>query len=633
MNSRPENGRVLRFDVFELDLRASELRKRGVKLRLQGQPLQVLAALLKRAGDLVTREELREQIWPSDTFVDFDHSLHNAIARLREVLGDSAESPRYIETLHRRGYRFIAPVQGAEVESAAVVVQTAPSGEAGARPNGYRSALVLSALTLAVAALALWAVRASSIRASAAHPLDSIAVLPLNNLTGDPSQDYFVDGMTDELITELAKVGTLRVISRTSVMQYKGTKKALPEIARELNVDAVVEGSVTRSGQRVRITAQLLDAPTDRHLWAETYERDLGDVLKLQSSVAETIAQQVRAQLTPQQQARLRGARTVDPEAYEAYLRGRYYLTNQYTMAQPLNSAKGYFEESVRKDPNFALGYSGLADTYVYLAFFGQGQVPPDRAYRSAKDALQKAAQLDDSIGEIHDTLGLLNWRFEWNWEGAEKEFNEAIALAPSYSCAHEDRALFLSFMGRRDEAMAEIAKSNELDPGPGSSMVESNSYYLLRDYEKLVAQSRKGVASYPNEWVEHYLLGAGYEGTGQTLQAIAEYRKAEELSEGDLYATASLALVYAGSGRKADAQKMLRDLQDKAKTIYVSPYLLATLYAGLGNRDRAFEFLEKAYQEKSLEFSWQLKTDLRLDNLRSDPRFENLLRRVGLTA
>jgi TolB-like protein/DNA-binding winged helix-turn-helix (wHTH) protein/Flp pilus assembly protein TadD len=632
MSSQLETNCVFRFDVFELDIRVGELRKRGVKLRLQGQPLQVLATLLKRAGDLVTREQLREQIWPSDTFVDFDHSLHNAIARLREVLGDSAEAPRYIETLHRRGYRFIAPVQGAEVQADSVPVRTEPSGETGAKPHGYRSVVALATLVLAFAGLSLWAVRASEHRASAAHPLDSIAVLPLNNLTGDPSQEYFVDGMTDELITELAKVGTLRVISRTSVMRYKGTKKSLPEIARELNVEAVVEGSVTRSGQRVRITAQLLHAPSDRHLWAETYERDLGDVLKLQSSVAETIAQQVRAQLTPQQRAQLRSARAVDPEAYEAYLRGRYYLTNQYTMTQPLNSAKSYFEESVRKDPGFALGYSGLADAYVYLAFYGQGQLPPDRAYRSAKDALQKAVQLDDSIGEVHDTLGQLNWRFDWNWEGAEKEFNESIALAPSYSCAHEDRALFLSFMGRRDEALAEVAKSNELDPGPGSSMVESAVYYQLRDYERLVEQSRKGVASYPNEWVEHYLLGVGYEATGRSLEAISEYLKAVELSEGNLDAKAALAHAYAAAGRRADADKILHDLQEKSKTAYVSPYFIATVYAGLGDKERAFAFLEKAYQEKSLELGWQLKADLRLDNLRADPRFENVLHRVGLT-
>jgi len=622
--------RVLRFDRFELDVRASELRKHGVKLRLQGQPLQVLATLLKRAGDLVTREELRAQIWPADTFVDFDHSLHNAIARLRETLGDSAETPRYIETLPRRGYRFIAPVEGVEIQAPERSAASEQAGEAPAkvRQSRTRAALALTLLILAATGSAFWLVRAVSRPTNAVPRLRSIAVLPLDNLSGDPSQEYFADGMTDELITDLAKVSTLRVISRTSVMRYKGTKKGLPEIAKELHVDGIVEGSVMRSGQRVRITAQLLQASTDQHLWAETYERDLGDVLRLQSQVAQAIARQVRAQLTPQQQARFRSAGLVNPGAYEAYLRGRYYLSNQFTMAKPLNMAKSYFEESIRKDPGFALAYSGLADSYVYLAFFGQ--LSPELAYRSAKEALRKALELDDSIGEAHDTLGLLSWRFEWNWDAAEREFNHAIALAPSYSCAHEDRAEYLSFIGRRADALAEMAKSNELDPGPSSAMTESGAYYQLRDYESLVETSRRGVASYPNEWVEHQSLGVGYEGTGKRLEAISEYQKAIEISDGDQGATASLAHAFAVIGRRAEAEKILRDLEQKSKSAYVSPYTMATVYAGLGEKDKAFEFLERAYQERSLDISWHLKADLRIDNLRSDPRFQDLVRRVG---
>jgi tetratricopeptide (TPR) repeat protein len=420
------------------------------------------------------------------------------------------------------------------------------------------------------------------------------------------------------------------VISRTSVMRYKGTKKGLPEIAKELNVDGIVEGSVMRSGNRVRITAQLLNAPTDKHLWAESYERDLGDVLRLQNEVAQAIAQQVRAQLTPQQQAQFRSAGSVNPNAYEAYLRGRYYLSNQFTMAKPLNMAKSHFEDSIQKDPGFALAYSGLADSYVYLAFFGQGQLPPDRAYRSAKEALRKAVELDDSIGEAHDTLGLLSWRFEWNWDAAEREFNRAIALAPSYSCAHEDRAVYLSFIGRRAEALAEIAKSNELDPGPSSAMTESATYYQLRDYQSLVEASRRGVVASPNEWTEHYSLGVGYEGTGKLLEAISEYQKAIEISNGDHDATASLAHAFAAIGKRAEAEKILHDFERKSKSGYVSPYRIATIYAGLGEKDKALELLERAYREKSLDISWHLKADLRIDNLRSDPRFQELVRRVG---
>jgi TolB-like protein/DNA-binding winged helix-turn-helix (wHTH) protein/Flp pilus assembly protein TadD len=622
--------RVLRFDTFELDLRAGELRKRGVKLRLQGQPVQLLAILLQSAGNLVTREELRSQLWPADTFVDFDHSLHNAIARLRETLGDSAETPRYIETLPRRGYRFIALVEGVETQGPE---RSAPSEQASEAPASVRqsktrAALAVTLLILAATGSVFWLARAVSRPTSAAPRLRSIAVLPLENLTGDPSQESFADGMTDELITDLAKVSALRVISRTSVMRYKGTKKGLPEIARELNVDGIVEGSVMRSDQRVRITAQLLQGSTDQHLWAETYERDLGDVLKLQSQVAQAIVLQVRAQLTPQQQARFRSAGSVNPDAYEAYLRGRYYLSNQFTTEQPLNRAKSYFEESIRKDPGFALAYSGLADSYVYLAFFRQ--LSPEGAYRPAKEALRKALELDDSIGEAHDTLGLLSWRAEWNWNAAEQEFNQAIALAPSYSCAHEDRAVYLSFIGRRAEALAEIAKSSELDPGPSSAMAESAVYYQLRDYESLVEAGRRGVVSYPNEWVEHYTLGVGYEGTGKLLEAISEYQKAIEISNGDHDAIASLAHAFAAIGRRAEAEKILHDFERKAKSDYVSPYVIATIYAGLGEKDKAFAFLERAYQERSLDISWHLKADLRIDNLRSDLRFQDLVRRVG---
>jgi tetratricopeptide (TPR) repeat protein len=436
--------------------------------------------------------------------------------------------------------------------------------------------------------------------------------------------------MTEELITELSRIQALKVISRTSVMEYKGSKKHLPQIAHELGVDGIVEGSVIREGDQVRVTVQLLDGSNDRHLWSEEYQRPLRGVLNLQREVAQAITQQIRIELTPEQQGRLGSARAVNPEAYEAYLRGRYYLSNQFTMAKPLNMAKSYFEEAIQKDPGFALAYSGLADSYVYLMFFGQGQLPVDQGYRSAKEALRKALELDNSIGEAHDTLGILSWRFDWDWDGAEREFNRAIELAPSYSCAHEDRALFLSFMGRRAEAIAEVAKSVELDPGPSSVLAESGVYYQLRDYERLVEVSRRGVASNPGEWVEHNSLGIGYEATGKRLEAVSEYQKAIELSDGDQDATAALAHAYAAMGRRAEAEKILRDLEQKAKSGDASPYILATIWAGLGDKDRAFELLEKASRERSLDLSWFLNADFRIDSLRSDPRFQALRQRVG---
>lgn len=626
-------SRVLRFDSFELDVRAGELRKAGVKLRLQGQPIQVLAALLNNAGELVTLEQLRAQVWTADTFVDFDHSLHNAVARIREVLGDSAESPRYIETLPRRGYRYIGPVADFRTPRSATEIGPHASQPLTlvAAPKRKRilvvvfGAIVLGALfTLGLVASTTWRNLHSK---AAVLPIQSLAVLPLDNLSGDPSEEFFADGMTDQLITDLAKVSSLRVISRTSVMQYKGAKKSLPAIARELNVDAIVEGSIVRSGPRVRVTAQLVRARTDQHLWAESYDRDLGDILKLQGEVADAIAQQVRAQLTPNQQSQLRSAHVVNPAAYDDYLRGRLYFTNEFTKPDSLRKAQHYFEDAIQKDSNFALAYAGLADTYVYLAYTGALQ--KDLAHRSAMNALAKALQLDDSIGEAHDTLGVLSAFFDWDWETADREFNRAIALAPSYSCAHEDRAIFLALVGRRAESLAEIAKIEQLDYGFSAANAESWAYYDLRDYPRLIDSSRRALLLDPKDWFQHYTLGVGYEGTGKLQEAIAEYQKAIEMSGGSQQPTVALAHAFATVGKKAEAKKMLRDVESNSKAT-ASSYTVATIYAGLGENDKALESLEKARSEKSFQIL-SLKSDLLLDTLRPDPRFQDILRRMNL--
>jgi TolB-like protein/DNA-binding winged helix-turn-helix (wHTH) protein/Flp pilus assembly protein TadD len=620
---------TLRFDTFELDTRAGQLRKGGVKLRLRGQPLQVLAILVEHAGAVVTREELQTQIWPANTFVDFDHGLHNAIARIREVLGDSAETPRYIETLPRRGYRFIGRVEDFQTPRLAEEpVANASPGVTLAPPRKRNPTLTLILCALLVLGLAAWTVGRYVYAKAAVQPVHSIAVLPLENLSGDPSEEFFADGMTDQLITDLAKIGSLRVISRTSVMQYKGARKPLPTIARELNVDAIVEGSVVRSGQRVRVTAQLVQARIDQHLWAETYDRDLGDVLKLQDEVADAIAQQVRAQLTPTRQSQLRQGSAVNPAAYDAYLRGRLYFVNEFNKPDSLRKAQHYFEASLQQDPNFALAYAGLADTYVYLTF--DGVMQKDEAYRSAKEALAKALQLDDSIGEAHDTLGVLNFVFDWDWNTADREFNRALALTPSYSCAHEDRAIFLALVGRRAEALAEIKKIDQLDYGFSAAHAESWTYYELRDYPNLIEASRRALLLNPNDSFQHYTLGVGYEGTGKLEEAIAEYRQAIAMSP-DSQNVVALAHAYSVVGKKADAQKILRDLESKAKQHSAAPYTMATIYAGLGETDEAFTFLEEAYLKRSLGLPSSLKSDLVLDGLRPDPRFQNLLGRIGL--
>jgi TolB-like protein len=459
-----------------------------------------------------------------------------------------------------------------------------------------------------------------------AKRIESIVVLPLENLSRDPEQEYFTDGMTDALITDLSKIGALRVISRTSAMHYKGTNKTLPEIARELNVEGVVEGSVMRSGNRVRITAQLIQAQTDKHLWAETYERDLGDVLRLQGEVAQAIAQRVRIELTPQQQARLGSAPRVNPEAYEAYIKGRSTL-RQFT-PQGIKTAQHYFEEAIQKDSDFALAYVGLADCYRWLGDFRR--LPPQDAYRQAKQTIRKALELDDTLAEAHDTLGWLDWRFEWNWQAAETELNSAVELNPNYVDGHADRAMYLAWSGRRTEALAEITRLRELTAEP-SSAPELAIHYHLRDYTSNVERSQRFVGLNPNVWVGHYHLGVSYEGSGRRLESIPEYQKAVQLSEGDQDPTAALAHAYALIGRRADAEKILGELERQSKSSYVSPYTIATIYAGLGDKEKAFEFLEKAYQERSSDLPYFLKADLRIDTLRPDPRFADLVRRVGL--
>jgi eukaryotic-like serine/threonine-protein kinase len=455
----------------------------------------------------------------------------------------------------------------------------------------------------------------------------SIAVLPLENLSRDAEQEYFADGMTDALITDLSKIESLRIISRTSVMHYKKTNKTVPEIAKELKVDGIVEGSVTRSGNRVRITAQLIQASTDQHVWADSYEQELGDVLKLQGEIAQAIAQQVRLKLTPEQQARLQPARPVNPEAYEAYLRGRFMDVSTF---QGIKKAQSYYEYAIQKDPGFAPAYAGLASCYSLFADLRF--LPPQDAVPHAKQAIRKALELDEKLGEAHSMLAWLSWLYDWDWQTAEREFAYAVELAPSSTETHWLRAIYLGWSGRSAEALVELAKNREIDPAyPYALYEEAVIFYHLRNYKAMLELSRQDVASNPNHWFSHYFLGVGYEGLGQPLEAIPEYQKAVELSQGNTDPIAALAHAYASTGGIAEVKKILREWQRQSEIGYVSPYMIATIYAGLGEKDRAFEFLEKAYRERSSDISYFIKADLRIDNLRSDPRFQDLLRRVGL--
>jgi TolB-like protein/DNA-binding winged helix-turn-helix (wHTH) protein/Tfp pilus assembly protein PilF len=615
-------------DGFELDAQAYELRRAGQAVKLERIPMEVLRLLVEEKGQLVSRDRIVERVWGRDVFLDTDNSINAAVRKIRQALDDDPEQPRFVQTVTGRGYRFIAAVQpvGPQVPERPGI--TEPAGEPARQrrtPTRWALALVLPLVVAGTIGL-VWTVRH---RSGGAPTLHSVVVLPLDNLSGDPAQDYFVDGITDALTTNLARVSSLRVISRTSAMRYRGTKKEIDTIGRELGVDGVVEGSVTRSGERVRITAQLIHAASDRHLWAETYERDLGDVLRLQSEVAQAIAQQVRAQAAPGQQPRLRSPPAVNPEAYEAYLRGLPYLTVDHSTARSLETAQRYFEEAVRKDPGIALAHARLADSYVYQGLFRQ--ITPERAYRSAREALRKALELDGGLGEAHATLATLCWRHEWDWAAAEREYDTAVELAPNYAWAHSNRANFLAWQGRRAEAAAEITVSRELDPAYSFASCESGNYAALRDYQRLAEVSRRGVLSDPNEWLERFFLGVGYEGQGNPREAIPEYQRAVEMSHGDQDAVAALAHAYAVIGRGPEALRLLRDLERNPANGYVSPYMVATVYAGLGNKDKAFELLDEAYRERCWDIAWQIRADPRIDNLRSDPRFQSLLRRVGL--
>ena len=455
----------------------------------------------------------------------------------------------------------------------------------------------------------------------------SLAVLPLQNLSHDPEQEYFSDGITDTLTTQLSKIGTLRVISRTSAMRYKGTQKSLPEIAKELNVDGVIEGSVMRAGNRVRISTELIEASTDQHLWAETYDRDLGDVLRLQSEVAQAVAQEIQAQLTPAQEARLHSASSVDPHAYEAYLKGR---SSEAAGTQAgIKQAQAYFEEAARSDPRFALAYAGLAECYLNLGAFRR--LPPQDAYRNASEALHKALQLDEALGATHSTLGYLEWQYGWDWRTAEKEMRYAVDVNPNDLDIRDTLGWYLAWSGRRNEALAEMEKVRQLDANDQeASLLQLGIAYHSRDYKSLAEGGQRFVKIFPGLWQNHYFLAVGYEGTGLPSQAIPEYQQAVELSERDLDALTGLAHASAAVGKKAETQKILAELLQQSKASYISPYMVATVYTGLGEKDKAFEFLERAYQEKSPDLAYFLRADLRIDPLRADPRFPDLLRRMN---
>jgi TolB-like protein/DNA-binding winged helix-turn-helix (wHTH) protein/Flp pilus assembly protein TadD len=541
-------GGWLRFGVFELDPRGGELRRNGLRVRLQEQPFQVLAMLTERPGEVVTREELKKRLWPADTFVDFDHGLNKAINKLREALGDSAESPRFVETVARRGYRFLAEVKAADAgpaRSPEPAGHLTPTEQPAPRIAWKASLFVLLVLTVSLASWKLHSTNRPS------PPIRSLAVLPLESLSTDPSQDYFADGMTDELISALGQISALRVISRTSVMTYKHARKPLPQIARELNVDAVVEGSVLRSGDRVRITAQLIEASADKHLWSQSYEGELRDALTLQNRVAAAIADQIRINLNPQEQAALTDGKAVNPEAYESYLKGRYFWNKR--TAEGLKVALAYFNQAIDEDPNYAPAHSGLADTYALLADWEYGVMTPKEALPKAKAAAIKALELDGTLGEAHNSLAFCLDVFDWDLDGAEREFRRALELNPSYATAHQWYASHLVVRGRNDEAIAEMRKAESLDPLSLIISADLADFLIIAgSYDESIRESRKTIELDPNFALAHNQLGQAFLQKQMRDEAIAELQAGVRLSGGSPTIMANLARAYAASNRRS---------------------------------------------------------------------------------
>jgi TolB-like protein/DNA-binding winged helix-turn-helix (wHTH) protein/Flp pilus assembly protein TadD len=624
--------RRLRFGVFEADLRTGQLTRRGSRVRLQDQPFQVLAALLEKPGELVTREELRRRIWPK-TVVDFDHGLNKAISKIRDALGDSGDSPRFVETVARRGYRFLADVTAVEGTGGppdGAPAQLTPLHPVRARPSAWMPrappVAVLAGIGLAavlVAALASFLIA----RTQSGPQIRSLAVLPLENLSGDAGQEYFADGMTDELITRLGQIGTLRVISRTSTMTYKGRRKPMPQIASELNVEAVVEGSVLRSGERVRITAQLIQLPADKHIWSDSYEGDVGDALALQNRVARTIAEQVRATLNRQEQAALQGARTVRPEAYDAYFRGRYFW-NQRT-GDGLRKAIDYFALAIEKDPTFAPAYSGLADAYALSGDWEYGILPPQDAFVRAKAAATTALTLDDKLAEAHTSLAFALDLYAWDWPAAESAYRRALALNPGYATAHQWYAWHLMVMGRTGDGIAELRTAESLDPlSPILTADLADALCIAHLYDDSLQQSRIALELHPNFAVAHYQLGQTLVQLHRLDDAIAEFRKAIALASGNTTFDSSLAHAYAVAGRTEEATKILKDLEDRHAGQSPTDASIALIYVGLGDNDQAMAWLDKAYQAR---FNPSILLRPAFDPIRADPRFRDLKARIGL--
>lgn len=607
MTDEKDRGVVFRFGAFELDVAEKELRKHGIRVKLQGQPFLVLHRLLENPNRLVGRDELRHELWPQDTFVDFEHSLNEAVNKLRVALGDSASAPRFVETVPRHGYRFIAPV-----ERTGDFPTPAPTST----PRSRKKALTAAAALILAGGLG-WAVLRSATREM--H-IRSLAVLPLENLSGDPSQEYFSDGMTDELTSQLATIDGLRVISRTSARRYKTADKTVREIGEELGVDAVVEGSVRLADGKVRVKVQLVEAATDESLWTDTYDGAAADILGIQDRVARSIARELQMEL----EAR---TREIPPAAYHAYLKGRHHW-NQRTEKDFLKAIE-YFSEATSLAPAYAEAYDGLADTYSLLSVYNLQR--PERAMPAAKQAVLEALRIDPELAEAHASLGQILFLYDWNWAEAEREFRKAIDLNPAYATTYQWYGVYLMAMNRPEEALATLHGALELDP-VSLSLNENLGWalYVARRYPEAVAQFQKTLELDPNFGQALRYLGLTQLQLGRHGEALKTLERAQDVLPVEPDVQADLALAHALAGEKEEAERMLEALMEESGERYISPFLVASFHAGLGNFEEALDWLEKAFEERTANLAF-LGVDPWFDPLRAHPRLQALLARIGL--
>jgi TolB-like protein/DNA-binding winged helix-turn-helix (wHTH) protein len=637
-------GNLVRFGAFELNLHTGELRKSGVRINLSDQPFQVLKTLLDRPGELVSREELRQRLWSAETFVDFEHGLNAGVRRLRDALGDSADVPRFIETLPRRGYRFIAPVirppateeaSSRPEEPAKSEVLPTPAVTA-AWPLTRARVLGVIAMVVLVAAAVLWAFgyrSRSTVRGESAGTSgrSMLAVLPFENLTGDPDQEYLADGMTEELIAQLGRMAPSRlgVIARTSAMQFKKTTKRADQIGSELGVSHLLEGSVRTTGGRIRVAVQLIETRHQSHVWAEQYERDVKDVLALQREVAEAIVPHITTSLALAPSNVNTDARRLSTiaEANEHYLRGRYYWSKD--TADGHAKAMEHFRKAIDLDSSFALAHSGLADTYILLG--SDGFMPMREAYPLARIAALKALALNDELGEAHNSMAAINADYYWDWVEADRHFKRAVDLNPSYETALRFYSFNLAYMGRIEEALALARRAQRLDPvSPAAQMNVGVILYFSRRYDDAVVAIKETLDLAPDFGPAYVTLGRIYVAKGMPDRAVAELERARNLMGRRPDVLTPYAYALARAGRQREARAMFDGLREPAKPQAPAPVRVAVVHIALGETDRAFEWLEKAIEARDWQMAL-LNVEPAFDLLRSDQRFAALVERVGL--